>query len=249
VIVADAEALLLASTHDQTAASPDDDLPQVLADTVAEPLTAPRARGWIHLFSAALFTVTGLALVPVAWIATSPTAGCATLVFSATMVAMFSVSAVYHRVQWRSRTAMRWMKRADHSLIFVFIAGSYTPFALLAMPPSTGRQLLAIVCTGAAAGVALKMLWPSAPRALGVPLYLLLGWVAIWFAPTLLHGAGVAAVVLLVAGAVLYNIGAVLYGLRWPNPWPHTFGYHEFFHAFTAAGAICHFIAVCVVVV
>jgi hemolysin III len=249
VIIGDAEALLPALSHSQSAPSADDDLPQVLADTVTEFLGVPRARGWIHLCSAAVFIVTGAALVPVAWVATSPTAGWATLAYSATIVAMFSVSAVYHRVQWRSRTAEQWMKRADHSLIFVFIAGSYTPFALLAMPASTGRQLLIVVYTGAAAGVALKMLWPSAPRAIGVPLYLLLGWVAIWFAPTLLNGAGVAAVVLLVVGAVLYNVGAILCGLCWPNPWPHTFGYHEFFHAFTAAAAICHFIAICVVVV
>jgi hemolysin III len=228
--------------------SGDDDLPQVLVDTVAEFLGAPRARGWIHVFLTALFIFAGAALVPVAWIATSPTAGWATLIYSATIVAMFSVSAVYHRVHWRSRTAMQWMKRADHSMIFVFIAGSYTPFALLAMPADTGRLVLIVVYSGAAAGIALKMLWPSAPRAVGVPMYLLLGYVAIWFAPTLLHGAGVAAVAMLVAGAVLYNVGAILYGFRWPNPWPRTFGYHEFFHAFTAAAAICHYIAIWLVV-
>ena len=226
----------------------DDDLPQVLVDTVAEFLGAPRARGWIHVCLTALFVFAGAALVPVAWIATSPKAGWATLIYSATIVAMFSVSAVYHRVQWRSRTSEQWMKRADHSMIFVFIAGSYTPFALLAMPDSTGRLVLLIVYGGAAAGIALKMLWPSAPRAVGVPLYLVLGYVAIWFAPTLLNGAGVAAVALLVAGAVLYNVGAILYGFRWPNPWPRTFGYHEFFHAFTAAAAICHYIAIWLVV-
>jgi hemolysin III len=208
----------------------------------------PRARGWIHVCLAAIFILGGAALVPVAWIATSPKAGWATLIYTATIVAMFSVSSVYHRVQWRSSTSEKWMKRADHSMIFLFIAGSYTPFALLAMPDATGRLVLTIVYGGAAAGIALKMRWPSAPRAVGVPLYLLLGYVAIWFAPTLLHGAGVAAVALLVAGAVLYNVGAILYGLRWPNPWPSTFGYHEFFHACTAAAAICHYIAIWIVV-
>jgi hemolysin III len=226
----------------------DDDLPQVLVDTVAEFLGAPRARGWIHVGLTALFVFAGAALVPVAWLVTSPKAGWATLVYSATIVAMFGVSAVYHRVRWRSHAATQWMKRADHSMIFVFIAGSYTPFAVLAMPPETGRFVLIIIYSGAAAGIALKMCWPSAPRAIGVPLYLILGYVAVWFAPTLLHGAGVPAVALLVAGAVLYNIGAVLYGLRWPNPWPATFGYHEFFHAFTAAAAICHYIAIWLIV-
>jgi hemolysin III len=226
----------------------DDDLPQVLADTVTNFLGKPRARGWIHLCSAATAIVAGAALVSVAWIAASPKAGWATLIYTAAIVAMFSVSATYHRVHWRSPTAQMWMKRADHSLIFMFIAGSYTPIALLAMPPRTGTQVLTVVCSGAAAGVALKMLWPSAPRWLGVALYLLLGWAAIWFTGTLLDSAGVAVVALLVAEGVLYNIGAIFYGLCWPNPWPQTFGYHEFFHAFTAAAAICHYIAIWVVV-
>jgi hemolysin III len=246
VTVEDAEAVL--QRLDQPTADFDDDLPHVLADAVTDLLGVPRARGWIHVYSAAVFILLAAALVPVAWIATSPRAGWATLVYSATIVAMFSVSAVYHRVQWQSRAAERWMKRADHSMIFVFIAGSYTPFALLAMPPSTGSRLLTIVYTGAAAGVALKILWPSAPRAVGVPLYLALGWAAIWYAPVLLDGAGVAAVTLLLGGAVLYNIGAILYALSWPNPWPQTFGYHEFFHAFTAVAAFCHFVAICLVV-
>jgi hemolysin III len=225
-----------------------DEHAQVLADTVTNFRGKPRARGWIHLCSAVTAIVAGVALVSVAWIAASPKAGWATLIYTAAIVAMFSVSATYHRVHWRSPTAQMWMKRADHSLIFIFIAGSYTPIALLAMPPRTGTQVLTVVCTGAAAGVALKMLWPSAPRWLGVPLYLLLGWAAIWFTGTLLDSAGVAVVALLAAEGVLYNIGAIFYGLSWPNPWPQTFGYHEFFHAFTAAAAICHYIAIWVVV-
>ena len=155
---------------------------------------------------------------------------------------------VYHRVRWADPVAEKWMKRFDHSVIFVFIAGSYTPLALLAMPPDIGSKVLTIVWTGAAAGVILKMTWPSSPRWVGVPLYLLLGYVAVGFADVLLHGAGFAVVALLVAGAVLYNIGAVFYGVRWPNPWPTTFGHHEFFHAFTAAAAACHFIAIWLVV-
>lgn len=221
-----------------------DDLPQVLADTVTDLLDAPSARGMIHAACAATAIVAGAVLVPVAWMMASPKAGLATLIYTATIVGMFTVSAIYHRVHWKTPTARKWMKRADHSMIFVFIAGSYTPFALLAMPVATATLVLTIVYTGAAAGVALKLLWPSAPRWVGVPLYLLLGYAAIWFAGTLLDGAGVAVVVLLIAGGVLYNIGAVLYGVRWPNPWPHTFGYHEFFHAFTAAAAICHYAAI-----
>ena len=226
-----------------------DDLPQGLADTVADLIRRPRARGWIHLCSAVTATVGGFALVMVAGMASSPNVLLATLIYTVTIVAMFSVSAIYHRRHWHSPAALKWMKRLDHSVIFVFIAGSYTPFALLAMPPRTAAEVLIIVWAGAAAGVALKMLWPSAPRWVGVPLYLLLGWVAIWFAGALLDGAGPVVVILLVLGGVLYNVGAIFYGFRWPNPWPHTFGYHEFFHAFTAAAAISHYIAVWFVVV
>ena len=222
----------------------DDDLAQVLAETVADFFHVPSARGLIHVACAISAIVAGGVLVPVAWLLASPTAGVATLIYALTIVGMFSVSAVYHRVNWTSPEARKWMKRADHSMIFAFIAGSYTPFAVLATPPPTATALLTIVYGGAAAGVTLKMFWPSAPRWVGVPLYLLLGYAAIWFAPALLAGGGVGVVGLLVAGGVLYNIGAVLYGLRWPNPWPQTFGYHEFFHAFTAAAAICHYAAI-----
>jgi hemolysin III len=140
------------------------------------------------------------------------------------------------------------MKRADHSMIFVFIAGSYTPFALLALPGRDGRVVLSIVWGGALAGILLKMLWPSAPRWVGVPLYILLGWVAVWYTGTILHNAGVAAMVLLFVGGALYSIGGILYALKWPDPWPSTFGFHEFFHACTAVAAICHYIAMWFVV-
>jgi len=219
------------------------DLPAPVA-AVAEFIGIPSARGWIHLVSAIFAIVAGATLVAVAWVDGSPRAGWAALIYVGAFVAMFSVSAVYHRVRWATPVAEKWMKRFDHSVIFVFIAGSYTPFALLAMPPDIGSKVLTIVWTGAAAGVALKMLWPSSPRWVGVPLYLLLGYVAVGFADVLLDGAGFTVVALLVAGAVLYNIGAVFYGVRWPNPWPTTFGHHEFFHAFTAAAATCHFIAI-----
>jgi hemolysin III len=225
-----------------------DDLPEAMVDTVAKLLDKPRARGWIHLISAATAIVAGAALVSVASIESSPKAGWATLFYAATIVAMFSVSAAYHRVHWRSPTAHKWMMRVDHSMIFIFIAGCYTPIALLAMPPRTGLQLLTLVYAGAVAGVTLKMLWPSAPRRVGMPLYLLLGYAAIWFAGTILDGAGLVVVVLLAAGGLLYSVGAILYGLSWPNPWPQTFGFHEFFHAFTVAAATCHYIAIWVIV-
>jgi hemolysin III len=205
--------------------------------------TKPRFRGWIHLYSAFVAIITGSALVAVSWSVASPRAGHSTLIYAAATVAMFGVSATYHRVQWKSATARTLMKRLDHSMIFVFIAGSYTPFARLAMPPHIGKLVLWTVWGGALAGIVLKICWPTAPRWVGVPLYLLLGWVAVWFAPTIVHVAGVVAMVLLAVGGALYSVGGVCYGLRWPDPWPKTFGYHEVFHTFTVIAAICHYIA------
>ena len=219
-----------------------------LAESEASVLSRPRLRGWIHFYCAYAALVAGSALVAVSWTVVSTRAGQATLAYTLAIVAMFAVSATYHRVSWGSTAARNWMRRLDHSMIFVFIAGTYTPFARLDMPPSTGHQVLAIVWGGALAGVALTLFWPDAPRWLGVALYLLLGWVAVSYAGTILHNAGVAAAVLLAVGGALYSLGAVFYAQRWPDPWPTTFGYHEIFHACTAAAAICHFAAVCVAV-
>ena len=218
-----------------------------IVDGVTRVLTKPRFRGWIHVYSAGIAVFAGASLIAVSWAVESTRAGLATFAYTAATILMFTVSATYHRVHWKSATAKKWMKRADHSMIFVFIAGSYTPFALLALPPDDGRLVLCIVWGGAIAGILLKMCWPSAPRWVGVPLYLLLGWVAIGFTTTILHNAGVAAMVLLFVGGALYSIGGILYALRWPDPWPTTFGYHEFFHACTVA-AICHYIAIWFVV-
>jgi hemolysin III len=220
-----------------------EDLPEALADGVAQFLGRPRARGWIHVYSAIVAFIAGAALVSVSWSVESTRAGLATLLYTFTIVAMFTVSGIYHRVTWVSPTKRKWMKRLDHSMIFVFIAGSYTPFALLALPSDQGMVLFRIVWGGAIAGVLLKMFWPSAPAWVGVPLYLLLGWVAAFFIVPIMHGAGVAALVLLIVGGALYSVGGVLYALKWPNPWPTTFGHHEFFHACTAAAATCHYIA------
>ncbi|MDT5083247.1 MAG: hemolysin [Mycobacterium sp.] len=210
----------------------------------AQALTKPRARGWIHLVSAIVALAAGASLIAVSWPLAGAKAGLATLVYTGSVVGMFTVSAVYHRVTWKTPRARIWMKRLDHSMIFVLIAGTYTPFALLAMPHHAGMLVLYIVWGGALAGVLLKMCWPTAPRWVGVPLYLLLGWVAAFYVAAILHAAGVAAMVLLAVGGALYSIGGILYALRRPDPWPNTFGYHEFFHACTAVAAICHYIAI-----
>ena len=136
------------------------------------------------------------------------------------------------------------MKRLDHSMIFLFIAGTYTPFSLLAVDQPRGYWVLAGVWAGALAGVVLKLSWPTAPRWVGVPLYIGLGWVAVFILTDILHIAGVTSLVLLAVGGLLYTVGGVAYGIRKPNPWPGTFGYHEVFHAMTIVAATCHHIAV-----
>lgn len=220
-----------------------DELVPRLVEGAAQIVTKPRMRGWIHFYCAVVAAIAGTALVAVSWAVESKRAGHSTLAYALAIVAMFAVSAAYHRVNWESATVLNWMRRLDHSMIFVFIAGSYTPFARLAMPRTTGHVVLAIVWGAALAGVALALFWATAPRWVGVPLYLMLGWVGVWYTRLILHNAGVAAIVLLGVGGVLYSVGALIYGLRRPDPWPTTFGYHELFHACTAVAAICHYIA------
>ncbi|QIS15512.1 hemolysin III family protein [Nocardia arthritidis] len=212
----------------------------------AEALVAavkPRMRGWIHTWAVGIAAIAVIVLIATAS-TISKTAGWSTLLYGLTVCALFGISAVYHRVTWRTVAARVRMKRADHSMIFVFIAGSYTPFALLGLPGRTGQTLLAVVWAGALAGVALKLLWPSAPRWVGVPLYLLLGWAIVPVAGQLLHNVGVVPLVLLVVGGLMYSVGAILYATKWPNPWPAVFGHHEFFHAATVVAALCHYGAV-----
>ncbi|MFG1785823.1 hemolysin III family protein [Rhodococcus oryzae] len=214
---------------------------------LAAPPVKPRMRGWIHLWAFVVAVIACAVLVAVA-AQESGRAAVATAIYSVTVCGVFGVSATYHRVHWATTRGRIWMKRADHSMIFLFIAGSYTPFALLALPPETGRTLLAVVWAGALAGVALKMLWPTAPRWVGVPLYLILGWAIVPVAGQLVDEVGWLPLILLAVGGVLYSVGAILYATKWPNPWPDTFGHHEFFHAGTVIAALCHYIAVWLVV-
>lgn len=204
----------------------------------------PRARGWIHFWSFVASVATGAALIALAASTVSARAALATAVYSATVSALFGTSALYHRRSWVSSRAEYWVNKLDHSMIFVFIAGTYTPFAALAMSGTSGAIVLLVVWGGAIAGVGVKLFLPRAPRWITVGLYLALGWVAVFVVAEILQFAGVAALVLLLAGGALYTAGAVVYGLRRPNPWPQTFGFHEVFHAATVLAAICHYVAV-----
>lgn len=201
-------------------------------------------RGWIHLWSFVVSLFACATLIAVSAALVGPAAALATSVYSATVLGLFGTSALYHRGTWTTERSRRVMRRLDHSMIFVFIAGSYTPFAVLAMAPDTARWVLIVVWSGALAGVALKSSWPSAPVRVGVPIYLALGWVAAFVLPDLLTNGGVAALVLLLTGGFVYTLGALVYATRWPNPWPRTFGFHEIFHVATVLAAVCHQIAV-----
>jgi hemolysin III len=136
------------------------------------------------------------------------------------------------------------MKRLDHSMIFMFIAGTYTPFCVLLLPHHSATILLTIVWCGAIAGVTLKMVNPHGSRWLSAPLYLALGWIAVVILPEFLRHGGVTTLVLVACGGAAYSVGALFYALQRPNPWPTVFGHHEFFHACTLAAAICHHVAI-----
>ncbi len=208
------------------------------------PLLKPRMRGWLHFWSFVVSIGSGVVLVAVAAARVGAGAALATTVYSVTILALFGVSALYHRHTWRTPRARAIMKRLDHSMIFLFIAGTYTPVSALALAPGTARWVLTVVWGGALLGVLLKTVWPHAPSWLAVPVYMALGWVAVFVLPELLTNGGVAVFVLLLAGGALYTAGAVFYATKWPNPWPHTFGYHEFFHAATVLAALCHLVAI-----
>lgn len=201
-------------------------------------------RGWIHLWSLVLACAAGAALIALAASTVSGRAAAGTSIYVATVLGLFGVSALYHRKTWRSVGARTWMRRLDHSMIFLFIAGTYTPLAMLAMQPTTGALVLAIVWGGALGGVALKLAWPNGPRWVGVPVYVALGWVAVFVLPDLLENAGASVLVLLIVGGLLYTGGALFYAMRKPDPWPRTFGYHEFFHSAVSLAAVCHHVAI-----
>jgi hemolysin III len=203
----------------------------------------PRLRGWLHTYAAGVSIVAGATLVAVAAALRGPHAGLPTFIYAVTVTLLFGTSALYHRITWSPR-AHGLMKRLDHSMIFVFIAGTYTPLAVLTLRGAAAIAVLAVVWSGALFGVALKTAWPTAPRWLSVPCYIGLGWVAVFVFPDLLHNGGIATFVLITAGGLIYTLGAVVYALKRPNPIPGTFGFHEVFHACTLLAATCHYIAI-----
>jgi hemolysin III len=203
----------------------------------------PRLRGWLHAGTFPVSVVAGIVLVVLAH---GTAATIATGVYAASAALLFGISALYHRGQWSPRAERR-LKRLDHSNIFLIIAGTYTPFAVILLPEHGGTVLLWIVWTAALGGIAFRVLWVNAPRWLYTPIYLALGWVAVFYIPEIYQTGGAAVVALLAIGGGLYSVGAVVYALKRPNPSPRWFGFHEVFHALTLGAWCVHYIAVSLV--
>lgn len=204
----------------------------------------PRLRGVLH--EGAFFSSLALGAALVA-MAASPRARWGVAIYAVTVSLLFGTSALYHRRTWSARghTVMR---RLDHSMILVFIAGTYTPFALLLLDGVSSVVVLSVVWLGAFAGIGIRMLWLGASRWLAVPVYVCLGWVGAFVFPQLLRHGGALIVALILVGGILYSLGALVYAARRPDPAPAVFGYHEVFHALTIAAFVAHYAAVLIAV-
>jgi len=216
-----------------------------MADKLAE--LKPRLRGWLHAGTVPFVIAGGIVLIVL-----SPTGetkvGAA--VFTASALLMFGVSAIYHRGTWQP-AVWALLRRMDHANIFILIAGTYTAFAMLLLDGDVRLVLLLGIWGGALLGVGFRVFWTTAPRWLYTPIYIALGWFAVFFIPDFIDGAeplrtgiAISALILVAVGGILYTVGAVIYGLKRPNPKPEWFGFHEVFHTFTILAFIAHYVAV-----
>ncbi|MFJ8073857.1 hemolysin III family protein [Streptomyces sp. NPDC096176] len=209
------------------------------AADLVEPIK-PRLRGWLHAGMVPTALIAGIVLI---CLAGTPQAAWACAVYAVTAWLLFATSALYHRGT-RGPLGEALLRRLDHANIFLIIAGTCTPLAVLLLPPDQRSMLLWIVWTGALAGIAFRVLWVGAPRWLYTPCYLALGWAPVRYLPDFLHTGGAAVLTLIVAGGLLYSAGAVVYALKRPDPSPRWFGFHEVFHALTVAAFTAHYIAI-----
>ena len=204
----------------------------------------PRLRGLIHLIMSPVSLVAGLVLVA---LADKLRGRIALGIFTLAAVILFTGSALYHRVGWKPKTKAVW-RRIDHANITILIAGTYTPFAIFLLSKNQAIVLLSVVWIGAIATSLLRVFWLNAPRWLYVPLYILLGWAAVFFLPQFWRNGGVAVFLLIALGGVCYSLGGIIYGIKKPNFSKTWFGFHELFHALTAAAFTLQFIAAGIVV-
>jgi hemolysin III len=217
---------------------------------VQDPVTSPVAldqpawRGWFHVAAFLVAIPAGTVLIGRA---TGASAVTAASIYTAGLLLCFGTSAAYHRLA-RSGRARRIMQRADHAMIFVLIASTYTPICLVALPRAWGIPLLSVVWATALLGIVLKVWALGRFRVVEHALYPVLGWCVVAIGPVLVGHLRTTELALVLAGGLLYTIGVPVLALRWPNPWPRTFGYHEVWHALTIAAAVCHFGAVALLV-
>ncbi len=214
--------------------------PVVLSEGIVETPTKPRLRGVSHEVAAFVFPLMGLGAILVA---RSITEKLAVAIYAIGVSGLYATSACYHRVNWGSVTKSR-MRRLDHSMILVAIAATYTPIAVIALPEVTARRLLAAVWGFALGGVLVRNFWPGAPRWVMGAFYMGVGWTAVVVLPGLLAGLGAGDFALLVAGGVVYSIGALVLNRHWPDPVPSVFGYHEVFHALVLVAGLLFYLVV-----
>jgi hemolysin III len=203
----------------------------------------PRLRGVSHQWAFFAALVAGAILV---WAAPDGRATLAAAIYAGSLAALLGTSALYHRVDWQRPRARAWMRRLDHSMIFLLIAGTLTPFALLVMQGPLATALLIAVWAGAAAGIVVELIWVDAPKWVAVTVYLAVGWIGALGFPAIAVEAGVGAAALIAAGGVMYTAGAIVYARQSPDPRPAVFGYHEIFHLLVIAAATVHFAAVAI---
>jgi hemolysin III len=216
------------------------------AKTAAEELTQrvkPKLRGVIHEYSFPVSLVAGGLLV---YFASGGRERLALAIYAISLSALLGTSALYHRVDWKRTSARMWMRRLDHSMIFLLIAGTVTPFLLLVVGGTLGAALLIAVWVGALAGILVEVLWVSSPRWISVAVYLTVGWIGAIAFPSIVSEAGFGAGALIAAGGILYTVGALVYAKQRPDPRPATFGYHEIFHVLVVAAAVAHFAAIAI---
>jgi hemolysin III len=200
----------------------------------------PRLRGVLHQYAFFVSLVLGAVIVIVA---PDAKARLAAAIYAFAVSGLLGTSALYHRHTWQPHARM-WMRRLDHSMIFVLIAGTYTPFSILVLHGTLARAILIVVWAGALGGIVLNLVWTSAPKWLTASVYLALGWVAVAAMPALARELGAVGVGLVMLGGLMYTAGAIIYATGRPNPAPATFGYHEIFHALVVAAAAAHFAVV-----
>jgi len=201
----------------------------------------PRLRGVSHEYAFFVSLVLGAALII---LAKGAEARLAVTIYAASLSALFGVSALYHRVDWKRPESRRWMRRLDHTMIFFLIAGTVTPFALLLMDGPFGTALLVAVWAAAVAGSIVELIWIDAPKWVAAIVYSAVGLIGAIGFPSIAIEAGPAAAVLIAGGGILYLIGAIVYAAQRPDPKPSVFGYHEIFHVLVIAAAAAHFAAV-----